>query len=358
VGEAYFHIGLHEVGHAMGLLHDEDGCSIMATTETAANHTVPPNSFPSDLPTSHNLLDQRRLRHLPDPFVRPGGISFGACGFSLPFNANQPVGRPLVTLTVEPVLDTLPFGAPVRINFTLANTSDKPVGVPSMLGLKMGFVQGKVFGSSEEPRTFRPVVRCLNGYVPELQPGELVEGSAILLRGPEGPLFPNAGPYRIQIEVDFAADGEKRRVTGETQVEITPCEDLDQFKAAQDVMESSDAFLSLVLGGDHLTEGRARLEGARKNKVLHCHYASAEAMRLAHYVFDRGPDYKLAAALLEEGCVRSKAENRQILEMFERAPDEEMETKLRVKLVCCTVVPAPAPVTSAETHVDLLSSAR
>lgn len=65
---------MHEIGHAMGLLHNTVNNGFMNTTDViAASATPPANPFPNNVIFSYADDDKRRLRHYPDIHVRPGG---------------------------------------------------------------------------------------------------------------------------------------------------------------------------------------------------------------------------------------------------------------------------------------------
>ena len=66
--------------------------------------------------------------------------------------------------------------------------------------------------------------------------------------------------------------------------------------------------LTLVLGGDHLTDGIEAIQSALKNPVLRPHFAFVETRRLAERFGKRKADLKAAAKLIDESAVMSPAE--------------------------------------------------
>ena len=68
---AYFRTTVHEVGHAMGLLHSESG--IMQPSSDLADETQPSNPFPNNIVYDFSPEDRMRLQHFPEIIVRPGG---------------------------------------------------------------------------------------------------------------------------------------------------------------------------------------------------------------------------------------------------------------------------------------------
>lgn len=78
----FFRTAVHEIGHAMGLDHNNHGFEFMRPTDRIAE------SAPADMPFPGNIVwafasdDEHRLRHWPDIIVRPGGLDMGAGWFS------------------------------------------------------------------------------------------------------------------------------------------------------------------------------------------------------------------------------------------------------------------------------------
>jgi gamma-glutamyl phosphate reductase len=97
-------------------------------------------------------------------------------------------------------------------------------------------------------------------------------------------------------------------VTGETNIMVTPAVDEGHSEAALKVLSTPDALLTLVLGGDHLTDGIEAIQTAVENPVLRPHFAYVEARRLAKPFWDREADLEAASELIEDSTVMSPAE--------------------------------------------------
>ena len=101
--------------------------------------------------------DQNRLRHMPDVYVRPGGVPFGTSYASTPISpADLITELPTVSLAVEPLLPSVPIGAPVRVNLILTNNGNAPVAAPPSLSLGAGYVRGRVIDASGVAKSFSP----------------------------------------------------------------------------------------------------------------------------------------------------------------------------------------------------------
>jgi hypothetical protein len=317
----YFRTAVHEIGHAMGLYHNTVDFGIMNTTDVIAASAVPPVQFPDNVQWSHAPDDRKRLRHMPDMWVRPGGIAFGLDYSTAPISPDDQVQEaPGLTLEVAPLLPMVPLGAPVRINFALVNSSAQPVPAPASLSLSTGFVQGKVVDPAGTVRSFRPLVLCVDEHpVAMLEPGARVEHSATLLRGREGALFPTGGLYGVSVEVTWDAAGATLGATGETSVLVTPPETPEHAGAALQILSSPDALLTLALGGDHLPEGVASIQAGLQDETLRPHYAWIEARRVGTRFMKRAPNLGASAALLDANTVLSPAEIQKAAELLQQS---------------------------------------
>jgi hypothetical protein len=308
--DPYFRTGVHEIGHAMGLYHNTIDTGFMNTTDVIASNAVPPEQFPNNIQWSHAPDDQKRLRHMPDLWVRPGGVPFGAAYSTAPISPDDAALEPDgIQLDVQAVLNVVPLGAPVRVDIDLRNTGEQPLLAPTDLSLKAGHVHGTVTDPSGTVRHFSPLVRCIEEEpLAELDAGEPVTSSLTLLRGPEGALFPIAGAYAVRVEAEWDIHGVPTRVAGEGSVMITPPVEAEHAEAALRVIDTPDTLLTLALGGDHLPDGVEAVEAALDSAVLRPHFAFIEAKRVATRFFDRPPDLGRAAELLDESTVMSAAE--------------------------------------------------
>jgi hypothetical protein len=307
--DPYFRTAVHEIGHAMGLEHNTAENGFMRPTDAISRGVIPPQRFPENVVWAYQDEDARRLRHLPDPWVRPGGVPFRLAYLGAPsLPRDAMVAPPELLLRVTPLHVAMPIGAPVRVTTALQNSGGDDVIVPDDLSLKAGHASGAVTDPVGTRRSFRPLVRRTDRRTSPLRAGETRTGAATLLRGAEGALFPMPGPYTIEVRLEWDVDGVPFAVSGEAAVMVLAAVDVAHAEAALRVLTTPDALLTLALGGDHIDEGMAAIRAALANDVLRPHFAYTEARRLATPFLGRGPDLAAAAELIDDATVMSADE--------------------------------------------------
>ena len=281
--------------------------------------------FPENILLAFHPEDLHRLRFGPDITVRPG-TTFDDYG---PLSGDSKLTRAEgLELEVSPLLEAVPFGAPVRIQLKLKNTSDKDQMVPKSLSLKSGVVDGRVSDPDGNERTFWPLKKSLDGdEYATLAPDGSSGHAVTLLRGAQMALFPMAGDHRVKVTATWENAGGKMFVENETVVHVTPPVDESHRAAALKVISTPDTLLSLAIGGDHLTEGNAAIRAALANPILKPHFAIIEARRLlTSNPGQKNPETANlrtydACRLIDEGTVLSFDEIERIYELIAEGPN-------------------------------------
>ncbi|MCX6583874.1 MAG: hypothetical protein NT166_27170 [Candidatus Aminicenantes bacterium] len=332
----YFRTAIHEIGHALMLYHPDNPYEnyIMQKTIQIAHNAAAPVQFPDNIEWSFSPRDIRLLGHLPDIAIRPGGVSFGTPYDRLPVNARDGmIEADDLELKVSPLHDVVPFGAPVRVNFSLINRSQKETKiVPGKLSMKTGQISGRVIDPLGTTRDFATIMRHTGEIMPkELEAGKSISHSVTLLWGTQGPLFLTSGYYRIVIELNWHIEGVMVRVSGSTSIMVTPPKDDEQSRAALKIFSTPEAFLALSIGGDHLEEGFDAIHAAAAHPVLMHHYKLFEAKRSGQRFFKRKPDLKQTAEMIDEHTVMAPAEVirlAKVLRNFVRETEKEVVEKM------------------------------
>ena len=329
---AYFRTAVHEVTHAMHIYHPISLAvnHIMQGTNVIAGNATPTHPFPTNIDWNHSSGDQRRLRHLPDPWVRPGGIPWGSPYSEVPISpADGTVTPDELDLEVRVLHDILPLGAPARIELCLKNMGNDVVQIPTNLGLKGGTLSGSVTGPCGTQRDFRSLIMCMdaNQEYQDLPAGHAAQWSETLLRGSQGALFGIPGLHHIRVNVDWVGNGLPCRLASETTVLVTPSVNDAHSLAAKKILEEPDTLLSLAISGDHLTDGIEAIRAAIDDPVLRPHWAIVEVKRLGRRFRDRQPDYSAALALVDATIVLSNSEKAHLAHLVEQGSEGEHHDK-------------------------------
>jgi hypothetical protein len=224
---------------------------------------------------------------------------------------------------VSPLLETIPIGAPARIILSLINSSDRSMTVPASLGMETGNVTGQVINSAGKVRTFSSVICNIDEMkLRQLEPGQSMNNSLVLLRGERGALFQSLGVHKIVVDVAWAADGLFVKMTGETSVVIRPPVDEAHAKAALKIISTPELLLISFLGGEYLEEGIKAIRAGLGHPVLRPHYAFIEAKRIGMPSGKSQANLQAAADLLDDKTVIGPAEIEAAAEMVRNTGKE------------------------------------
>lgn len=324
VPQAAFHNLLHELGHAMGLLHRYYGRGLMqALIYIADQATTPP--FPDNLTLAYDPEDVVRLRHYPDMWTRPGGVPFGQGYSALPVpdaDAITDVSGQF-DLKVKPLLRKVPLGAPVKLQLRLTNISRSTLPGPALLSLSYGSVAGRVVGPGGQIQVFSGAAPIDFGWTADLAPGSSIYNGETLLRGPQGALFPEPGLYRIEVDAGWVGPGGIARITTSCEVRVAPPRNRRHKRVARDLLAARGLSILLIfrpypgsenqLGNEAVAEAVAVLQRALETPELRDIFAPSEARRLAE------SDLRGAAQLIEETGLMTTSEIEHLLKIAKEA---------------------------------------
>jgi hypothetical protein len=315
---AFFRTAMHELGHAMGLNHNDDEKGIMMPTDEFVN-AIGTGQFPDNIIWKFSARDSKWLSHAPDICVRPGGIRL--IGSLSDGEDDRPTeSQSDLQLNLKLVTDNFPLGAPVRMEITLLNASTERRLVPTKLSMKYGLIKGRVIDASGKTNLILPAIvyfdRPLLAYA---DPGEGITGSLTLMRGKSGPLFPSPGSYTLEIQITWRDNGVNKQVLNSINVDIAFAQNDQQERIAHDILKNPDVFLSLLVTGDHLEEGNKIVKSALADSVLRDHYSFIEAKRLASNFGKRKADLEEVSRLITFDTVMTKEETKKITGLLKNA---------------------------------------
>lgn len=289
---AYFRTAVHEIAHAMGLHHNASDTGFMNTTPGIAGQAEP-GEFPDNIKFRFAPDDEKRLRHLPDIWLRPGGISWGRHYHTAPvhFGGALPPRDGLI-VCVSSLRRTFPIGAPVRIHLTLVNRGTEPVAAPRTINNRNGVAHGSVEGPEGKIRSFRPTVIVDDEHeVLPLDPDRSRNGWLTLFGGPDGPLFAIPGTHRVFVEIEWESEGREYHAQGSGEVNIGATFDEGHEDVANEIRSNPTVQLLISLeSADHLTRAIKTIGKALKQPRLREHWLHIEAMRLGRSLLEGGSD--------------------------------------------------------------------
>ncbi len=287
----YFRTAVHEIGHAQNLDHNPFHQGFMQRTIKAV---APAPAAPGDRAFQTGIAwkfardDAHRLRHMPDAWVRPGGLPYGKGLRPWPVPEADVVEEAEdLDLTVEPVRRRLPLGAPLRLDLELRAAKGSHE-VPS-LSFRSDSIRARVIDPSGTARPINPLVL---EPVPLLQPLKPLKANSskygmTLVRGPDGWLMLSPGFYRVEIDLTWDTSDSGVRmwhVAAGCDVMVEAAGSPEHADMAFEVMSTPDVLTSMVLkqGSAAPASGAAgsSLEAASRHDVLGRHFAAIEARLL------------------------------------------------------------------------------
>lgn len=224
----YVYTAVHEIGHALNLLHSFDKARPSALSWMNYPHLYPRGYEATDehdgtsdfwrrFPERFDDEEILHLHHATPREIAAGGFAFGTYeeGASLLFGGpasprlTRPGGNPLraiggVELSVEPIKREYAVGEPVFMRIGVANASDRPVRLPDALDPTDGYLRLTFRSPSGRIIPYRPPVRfCRQSQLLFLPPGARHRGfdGAPVFLSATGPLFTEPGEYQVSAEL-------------------------------------------------------------------------------------------------------------------------------------------------------------
>jgi endonuclease/exonuclease/phosphatase family metal-dependent hydrolase len=282
----YIYTLVHEIGHALNLLHSFDKARPTALSWMNYPHLYPrgyeagrghdgTQEFWRRFEERFDEEELRHLRHASPREIRSGGFAFGVYeeGASIPFGGTADPRRTRLganplratrTLDVQlrPLKEEYHLGEPVFLSLSVTNRGSDAAHVPASLHPNEGYVRLTVRTPTGRIIRYRPPVRmCKQSSLFHLPPGESMPGfdSIPLFLSADGPIFTEPGIYQIAAELT-GVDGAKNVFSPPTRLMVKPPDRATEAFAYR-LWDNSDALKALYLGHPLVSrDGWSRLE--------------------------------------------------------------------------------------------------
>jgi hypothetical protein len=269
---AYLRSAAHEVTHTLNQIHQESETaadnSIMTTTPSVADvlggpGTGLPGVFPDQIALAHNTTVRHHLNHMPDPVIRPGGWPFASW---FPAGAPQAADRHQfdsseLELVVTAASERVALGQPLELSWTLTNRGSVPLVTPNDVSIEALFAAITTTDGEGRERPVRPfTILCESAKLDVLDPGAARQASVRVFWSTAGFAFERPGRYRVNVFINWSADGVPVGVTGGVDVFVDyPASDADNQAAGLVMHPEVGTWVALGGGAYHLEEATRRL---------------------------------------------------------------------------------------------------
>ncbi len=210
----YLRTCVHELGHALNLLHsfDKDRPDSLSWMNYPwrypHGYNLPPGwngtqQFWAKCRFEFDAEELRHLRHHALMEVIPGGAPFGVLGHDVAAptaaSVEQQEKAPLGLYTrTRPERYLFEFAEPTTVEIKLKNQTEAPVIVPDMLNPEFGLLELYIRDPKGRVRAYEPLFRlCGEPKTAELPPGESLYESVFVAYGKDGFYLEEPGEYQI-----------------------------------------------------------------------------------------------------------------------------------------------------------------
>jgi hypothetical protein len=272
VPRAFLRSGTHEITHGFNQIHQEleGGAdnSIMTTTPNVAESIhAAGGTFPNDIILDFNEHVRHHLGHLPDPVVRPGGMTFTAGHNGIPVPSeddDQPdeaFEHPSIEVTLKAQKTRLKLGEPLHLRWEMRNKGKTTVMAPNFVGIEHEFAEISVLkpdGVSMDVAPF--VIVCDAAQLTNLAPGETRSAEHDLFWSTQGFAFESPGKHTVAVDISWRAYGAKVRASDAVEILIDyPVTERDNEVIAQMMDPEVGRFIALGGHAYHLRSATTRI---------------------------------------------------------------------------------------------------
>jgi len=274
VPRAFLRSCTHEITHGFNQIHQEQeggaDNSIMTTTPSVADtiHAAS-GTFPNDINLDFNDHVRHHLQHLPDPIVRPGGMTFTAGHNGIPIpSADQGEGpqelaeHPSLKLTLRSEKHRVKIGEPLPLSWELTNIGDSPISAPNFVGIEHDFAELSVVKPDGTTLDVAPfVIVCDASQLTDFNPGDMRAAQHDLFWSTQGFSLNSPGKHTVTLDISWPSGDIKIGATASTEILVDyPVTERDNDIIAQMMNPEVGKFVALGGHAYHLEEAVSRVE--------------------------------------------------------------------------------------------------
>ncbi len=269
----YLRTCVHELGHALNLLHPFDRDRPESPSwmnypwRYPYGYNLPPGwngtqDYWRDCRFEFDAQELRHLRHHGLLEVIPGGAPFGAQGYDISAPMAQSPQRQeaapvALYVRTRPERYLFHFAEPVTVELKLKNQAATPMVVPDMLSPEFGLLQLFIRNPKGQARPYRPLFR-LSGEprTVQLSPGDKLFKSVFIAYGSPGFYFEEPGEY--QIWAVYGAGGLRLR-SNLLRIRVAYPRTLEDEEMALWTFGRDQGHVLYMRGAEHLQAGNDQL---------------------------------------------------------------------------------------------------
>jgi hypothetical protein len=292
----YLRTCVHELGHALNLLHSFDKDRPESTSwmnypwRYPYGYNLPPgwdgtHQYWQNCTFEFDAEEICHLRHHALMEVIPGGAAFGALGhdqsLTMASTPEQQQAAPVALyVRTRPERTLFQFAEPVSVELKLKNQTPGPMIVPDMLNPEFGLLELFVRDPGGQVQPYKPLFKlCGEARAQGLPPGEKLYESAFLTYGAGGFYFEEPGEYLIWAV--YTAGGLRLR-SNALRIRVAYPRSSDEEEMALRTFGQEQGHVLYMRGAEHLQAGSDQLREVVER------FPATPLARYIHYCFGNG----------------------------------------------------------------------
>jgi hypothetical protein len=292
----YLRTCVHELGHALNLLHSFDKDRPESPSwmnypwRYPYGYNLPPgwngtDDYWQNCRFEFDAEELRHLRHHALKEVIPGGAAFGALGHDVPaplaISPRQQTAAPVALyVRTRPERYLFHFAEPVTVELKLKNQTQAPMVAPDMLNPEFGLLELFIRDPKGQLCRYNPLFKlCGEARTVELPPGEKLYETVFLAYGAEGFYFEEPGEY--QIWAAYGAGGLRLR-SNVLRIRVAFPQTSEDEEMALWTFGRDQGHVLYMRGANHLQTGNDQLREVTER------FPKTNLSRYIHFCFGNG----------------------------------------------------------------------